>query len=43
MMTEIDEMEKLKAKMEALREKRKTKEENEINRKLLIEPNLEIM
>ena len=43
MMTEIDETEKLKAKMEALREKRKTKEENEINRKLLIEPNLELM
>ncbi len=35
-MTETDEM-------EALREKRKAKEENEINRKLLIEPNLEIM
>jgi hypothetical protein len=35
-MTETDEM-------EALGEKRKAKEENEINRKLLIEPNLEIM
>ena len=39
----FDEMEKLKAKMEALREKRKVEEENEINRKLLMKPNLESM
>jgi len=39
----FDEMEKLNAKMEALREKRKVEEENEINRKLLMKPNLESM
>jgi len=39
----FDEMEKLKAKMESLREKRNVEEENEINRKLLMKPNLESM
>ena len=39
----FDEMEKLKAKMEELREKRKVEEEKKLLRELTMEPNLKVL